>query len=183
VLRRIALAGALSVKSSGRAEPSTLLDIDRERAAHQLCPGAIPTAMRCGMLCIFASVRVLACTLRLLFVRERWHNQRAKFVSSSEYTSVAQDVKPWLRHGSGQPTEQTQRIHVDSDGAIRERAFELDTHEAALEQMQAFLRERRPQDVFAESFASDRVVRARRRRSMERKAAVGGRQRRRHAQA
>jgi hypothetical protein len=89
-----------------RAAPNALLDIDRKRAAHQLCPGAIPTAMRCGVPCIFATVRVLRRTLRLLSVRERWHHQRAKFVSGREHTCIPDDMQLRERHGRSKRTQQ-----------------------------------------------------------------------------
>jgi hypothetical protein len=71
---------------------------------------------------------------------------------SREHTGVTQYVKPPWRYGRCKPTEQAQRIHVDRDGAVGERALEFDADESAFEQMESLLRKRGPQDVFAEGF-------------------------------
>jgi hypothetical protein len=72
-----------------------MLNINRERTAHQFRPWAVPTTMRRGLLSHLSTVcvRVFSRILRLVFVRKRWHDERAKFVSGGKHTRVPDNVR------------------------------------------------------------------------------------------
>ena len=63
------------------------------------------------------------------------------------------------RRRGGQAEKERQRIELDRRGAVRERSLEDDTHESVAEPTHSLLRQRGPQHVFAEGFASARILR------------------------
>jgi len=86
---------------------------------------------------------------------------------------------PWRRHCARQPHEQTQRVEIDRDGAVLERAFERDAHQLIRQEREPLLSERRPQYVFHELLTSARVVGTGGRASVQREAELRHTERRR----
>ena len=127
-----------------------LEDVDRERAFEELGPRAIAGAS--ALLDVVARGDGVRGRERLIDGLR--HDARTHLAVGSEYAGITHGVKPRRGDGGRQSAEERQRIHVDGDGAVRERLLERDADEPVGTVGDTLLGDGRPQHVLEEGLAA-----------------------------
>src|SRR5262249_48114579 len=132
-------------------------DVDGERPAEELGPGTVATTPR-GRRRRALGELALRVWLGSRRRERRRHDLRTPLGRGSEHTCVPDTVLARRRDGGGEARQERERVEVDGGGAVAEGTAEDDAHEVVGEQPQAFLCDRRAQDVLDEGLARAGVV-------------------------
>ena len=96
---------------------------------------------------------------RRCFRRRQWrHDARSPLARGSEHAGVSHGVEARGRHGGGEPAEQRERIEIDRERAVAERALQHQAHQVVAR------RAGRARRRWAGGGCSGRALRVRRRR-------------------